>query len=422
MTLLPPGLGINPYDSGFTIYSKIGLEIVYLYFQLPLMVLIIAPAIDGLRREWREASENMGATTFQFWRYVALPILMPSLLGSMILLFGNAFGAQATAYQLTGGFIDLVTILIGDQLTGDVLHNKGLGTRWRWGWSSSSASRSSPTSSCSVARSAGSDDEQRDQPARSGHRGDAGRVARPPRGAGAQVPVAIRVVGHLHHRRHLLLPAPRRDVRLLAPSGAALVGVHGDPRGPEVLREPGLLASSSGSSPSSSASALLVPTAFWVRLRLPRARPYVEFVTLLPFVIPPIVLVFGLISTLQPPAAAVHPYRHREHGAPRLRLRRAVVPVHVPGDRHGPAGDGHPEPDRGRTEPRCRLAQDPDPGHPAEPARRAAERSVPDPRHRRGRVHDRDLPCPQGLLGLPVATGRHRPVPAVRGRRSSASG
>ena len=69
----------------------------------------------------------MGASTFQFWRYVALPVLMPSLLGAMILLFGNAFGAQATAYQLTGGFINIVPILIGSQLTGDVLHNVGLG-------------------------------------------------------------------------------------------------------------------------------------------------------------------------------------------------------------------------------------------------------------------------------------------------------
>jgi putative spermidine/putrescine transport system permease protein len=42
---------------------------------------------------------------------------------------------------------------------------------------------------------------------------------------------------------------------------------------------------------------LLVPTAFWVRLRLPRLRPFIEAITLLPFVIPPIVLVFGLIST-----------------------------------------------------------------------------------------------------------------------------
>jgi ABC-type uncharacterized transport system, permease component len=127
LTGLLAGLGINPYDNGFSLYSKLGLEIVYFYFQLPLMILIIAPAIDGLRVEWREASENMGAQTWQFWRYVALPVLMPSLLGSMILLFGNAFGAQATAYQLTGGFINIVTILIGNQLTGDVLHNVGAG-------------------------------------------------------------------------------------------------------------------------------------------------------------------------------------------------------------------------------------------------------------------------------------------------------
>src|SRR5688572_26298294 len=72
LTTILASFGIHPYDGGFTIYSKIGLEIVYLYFQLPLMILIIAPAIDGLKVEWREASENMGATTFEFWRYVAL--------------------------------------------------------------------------------------------------------------------------------------------------------------------------------------------------------------------------------------------------------------------------------------------------------------------------------------------------------------
>lgn len=125
--LLKDGLGVNIYNEGFSLYTKLGLEMTYFYFQLPLMILIIAPAIDGLKKEWREASENMGASSAQFWRYVALPVLMPSLLGSMILLFGNAFGAQATAYQLTGGFINLVTILIGNQLTGDVLHNKGAG-------------------------------------------------------------------------------------------------------------------------------------------------------------------------------------------------------------------------------------------------------------------------------------------------------
>jgi putative spermidine/putrescine transport system permease protein len=120
-------LGINIYENGFTIYSKLGLEIVYLYFQFPLMVLIMAPAIDGLRREWREASENMGATSLQYWRYIALPILAPSILGTMILLFGNSFGAQATAYQLTGGQLNIVTLLVSRQLRGDVLNNVNLG-------------------------------------------------------------------------------------------------------------------------------------------------------------------------------------------------------------------------------------------------------------------------------------------------------
>jgi putative spermidine/putrescine transport system permease protein len=128
---LADNLGFELYpkvgEKVFNLYSKLGLEIVYLYFQFPLMVLIMAPAIDGLRREWREASENLGATPAQYWRHVALPILMPTLLGTVILLFGNAFGAQATAYQLTIGLIPLPTLLIGSQISGDVFHNTGLG-------------------------------------------------------------------------------------------------------------------------------------------------------------------------------------------------------------------------------------------------------------------------------------------------------
>jgi putative spermidine/putrescine transport system permease protein len=116
-----------PDGLGFNLYTKIGLEIVYLYFQFPLMVLIIAPAIDGLKKEWREASENMGASSAQYWRHVALPVLAPTLLGSVILLFGNAFGAQATAYQLTAGLVPLATNVISDQISGDVFHNQNLG-------------------------------------------------------------------------------------------------------------------------------------------------------------------------------------------------------------------------------------------------------------------------------------------------------
>ena len=118
---------IDIHAGGFTIYSITGLSIVYMYFQFPLMVLIMAPALDGLHREWNEACANLGGTNWHYWRYIAFPILLPSLLGTTILLFGNAFGAYATAYAFSGSFINLVPILIGAQMQGDVLFNPGLG-------------------------------------------------------------------------------------------------------------------------------------------------------------------------------------------------------------------------------------------------------------------------------------------------------
>lgn len=127
ITALFKVFGVDLYKSGFSLYSFLGLTLVYLYFQIPLMVLTILPALDGLKREWREAAENLGATQIQYWRHVALPVLTPSILGTMILLFGNSFGAHATAYALTGGLFDLATLLIGRQISGDVLHNPGLG-------------------------------------------------------------------------------------------------------------------------------------------------------------------------------------------------------------------------------------------------------------------------------------------------------
>ena len=126
--LLESLFGVELYkQTNFDLYSFWGLSLTYMYFQFPLMVLIMAPALDGLKREWREAAENLGASTAQYWFHVAFPVLLPSILGSMILLFGNAFGAYATAYALTGGRLGIITIQIGAQIRGDVLHNPGLG-------------------------------------------------------------------------------------------------------------------------------------------------------------------------------------------------------------------------------------------------------------------------------------------------------
>ncbi len=108
----------------FAVFSFIGVSITYLYFQIPLMLLVISPAIDGLRKEWREASSNLGASSFQFWRHVGMPVLFPSIVSAFILLFGNSFAAYATAYALTSGTgLPLVPIVIGNDLTGNVLSN-----------------------------------------------------------------------------------------------------------------------------------------------------------------------------------------------------------------------------------------------------------------------------------------------------------
>ncbi|WP_406511632.1 ABC transporter permease subunit [Streptomyces sp. NBC_00161] len=106
---------------GWSLYSFTGLAVVYLYFLIPLMVLVIAPALDGLRPQWREAAQNNGATGWQFWRHVGLPVLAPSLLGGFVLLFGTAFAAHATAAALVGGSVPLVTLKIADALSGNVL-------------------------------------------------------------------------------------------------------------------------------------------------------------------------------------------------------------------------------------------------------------------------------------------------------------
>jgi putative spermidine/putrescine transport system permease protein len=114
-------IGLNLYGHGFTLYSLTGVIVVYLYFQIPLMVLIILPALEGLRPAWREAAENLGARTWDYWRFVGGPVLLPSFLGCVLLLFGSALSAYATAEALTNGTIPLTAIQIGAFLNGNVI-------------------------------------------------------------------------------------------------------------------------------------------------------------------------------------------------------------------------------------------------------------------------------------------------------------
>jgi len=127
------GSFLHVVPESLPLFTKTGVEFVYLYFQVPLAILVIAPAIDGLKREWREAASNLGASPWQFWRHVGVPVLAPSMLGMLILLFGNAFAAYATAYALTTGVVPLVPILIGDYYSGNVLDNPHLAQAMAFG-------------------------------------------------------------------------------------------------------------------------------------------------------------------------------------------------------------------------------------------------------------------------------------------------
>jgi putative spermidine/putrescine transport system permease protein len=111
--------GIDIYFTGIWLFDPIGIILVYLYFQIPLMVLVFLPALDGLRPQWREATESLGGSTWHYWRYVAGPLLAPSFLGCTLLLFANAFSAYATvAALLTQGGV-YITLEIQNLLTSE---------------------------------------------------------------------------------------------------------------------------------------------------------------------------------------------------------------------------------------------------------------------------------------------------------------
>jgi putative spermidine/putrescine transport system permease protein len=113
-------LGWDLAGSGW-LYGLPGLILVYTYFQIPLMVIVFLPALEGLRAQWREAAVSLGASTWQYWREVAIPLLTPAFLASLLLLFANAFAAYATAAALVSQGSPIVPLLIRAALTSEVV-------------------------------------------------------------------------------------------------------------------------------------------------------------------------------------------------------------------------------------------------------------------------------------------------------------
>ncbi|MEV6348704.1 ABC transporter permease subunit [Actinoplanes sp. NPDC051851] len=113
--------GLDIFANGVWLFEMPGLILVYTYFQIPLMVIVFLPALDGIRPQWREASESLGGTTWQYWTRVAGPLLAPAFLGSALLLFANAFSAYATAAALVSQGSPIVPLQIRGALTSEVV-------------------------------------------------------------------------------------------------------------------------------------------------------------------------------------------------------------------------------------------------------------------------------------------------------------
>jgi putative spermidine/putrescine transport system permease protein len=121
VNLILERVGIGAID----IYRRQNLHWVYLYFQWPLMTVLMLPAFNAIQREWLEAARGLGSSSLGFWLKVGIPVLLPTLLGSMILLFANSFGAYATVYALSQGSINLLPTQIGFQVSGQVGYDPG---------------------------------------------------------------------------------------------------------------------------------------------------------------------------------------------------------------------------------------------------------------------------------------------------------
>ena len=127
LVMLGKSLGLE-WLEGFNLYSYQGLLLIYVYFQVPLATLLLIPAFDGLRKEWRESVSLLGGTALYYWVKVGIPDLLPSILGTISMLFANAFAAYATAYALLAGNYSLLSIRISEQFVGDVVQRKEFGS------------------------------------------------------------------------------------------------------------------------------------------------------------------------------------------------------------------------------------------------------------------------------------------------------
>lgn len=127
LVLLGKSWGIQAL-AGYNVYSFSGLLLTYIYFQIPLATILLIPAFDALHKEWRESVSLLGGGSYTYWVRVGIPVLLPSLLGTLSILFSNAIAAYATAYALLGGNYSLLPIRISEQFAGDVVQHKEFGS------------------------------------------------------------------------------------------------------------------------------------------------------------------------------------------------------------------------------------------------------------------------------------------------------
>ncbi|HIT73572.1 ABC transporter permease [Tyzzerella sp. An114] len=127
MTMIGSNYGIE-FLANFPLYSVWGLLLIYVYFQIPLSTLLLIPAFDAIRKEWKESNALLGGTNFTFWTKIGIPILMPSILSTFSVLFANALAAYASAYALLMNNVSLLPIRLSEQFVGDLVQRPEFGS------------------------------------------------------------------------------------------------------------------------------------------------------------------------------------------------------------------------------------------------------------------------------------------------------